>query len=301
MAVKKPKPIPNFNKIIDLTLSATAEGDGFEIACPRTGRKPDIEIEGLLTPDDNVQSFTIRVKNLYTSKILSHFHFVKASCGYEKKMAVSFQGSVINVYTESPGPDRTTVIYCAAASFDDWVSARNDYYFPAGTTLKDILEKLTKDLNFNEATGDEETLNRTIGTKLELTGTAKDVVHRLRSYFTDIKIIVRAGGLSVIGDNQAQRAVFEIPYMLTPPQISGNQYTITAPWDPAIKPGDMIKVNTAFSTKSTETGDQDAGTGGSDGDGKQLEVIEIRFHFGTISGNEMTIVAVLPGEENESN
>lgn len=288
MAVTKLKPIPNFNKLIDLTFSTEINGAGFDVKCPRTGRKPDIEIEGNLTPNDSVQNFTIRVKNLYTSKILSKFHFVKASCGYEKKQSVSFTGSVINVYTETPGPDRTTVIYCAAASFDDWVSITGDYYWPAGSTLREILQKVTKDLNFNEVTGDDTVLNRTIATKLEAMG-AKSCVHKLRSYFPDVKIIVRGGGLSVIRTAQDQRALFDIPYMLTPPQISGTQYTVTAPWDPAIKPGDHIRINTAFSTKTTETGNTDAGTSGASR--VELEVVSINFHFGTLNGNEMTILA----------
>lgn len=273
----------NFNKCVDITFRG---GSGqIVIKTPRKGIKPDIEITGNLTGKDQVCDLEIRIKNLYTDDILPGCHTVEISAGYADAMSKTIEGSVVNVYTETPGPDKVTVIYCTVANFDAWLSKTIDLKLAKNFTLKNAAAEISKALGFREAQIDAGIAACTCSAPLEVNGTARQAVNELKKCFPGINIAVDKQFLKVFPENQQPAAAINhiLKALIQAPQFSGGQLSLIAPWNPAVRPGDFVTYPTNF--YQTTMGLSPFSS---------AYVTSVQFSFSTNGDqNEMTITGIL--------
>lgn len=294
--------IRNFNRIIDITLtqstklglagvSRIGKTDHY-IRCPRSGRKPDIEISGQILPADQVSLFEIKIKNIYDTKIVADLTQVQVSAGYEGSSSAVFTGTPVNVYTNSPGPDRETVIQCTTASFGDWTESVVKLDLKRGWTLKEAVRQINNALKFDEPAVNAKMALLASTVPWNYTGTAKDALHILTSkFFPSCTAIVMNNRITITAQEKAEFVrTFEIPYLSSAPQFSGNVVTLTAPWNPAIKPKDHVRFNSNFYTAANSL------LFGAIKSTTEIEVQQIGFSFGTTGGsNQMTVQGILTG------
>lgn len=296
--------IKNFNRIIDITLSKKTKYDSTGalglaqtfIRTPRSGRKPDIEISGQILPSDQVSLFEIKIKNLYDTKIVQDLSQVQVVAGYAENNSAVFTGTPINVYTNSPGPDRETVIQCSTADFGAWTNTIVDLKLRRpGWTLKEAVSKINKALGFGEPIVGVKAALLTCQAPWDFTGTAKEAAHMLSKLFPNISVTITDNRIRVLYDPDRASQVlssvktYKLPYLSTAPQFSGGDVTLTAPWDPAIKPGDRVQFSSNFYTASNSL------LMGAIKQTTEIEVIQIGFIFGTTGqANQMTIQGILP-------
>lgn len=286
-----------YNRIITLTFKSKIAGVGFSIKCPETGRKPDISISGTMEQTDNGQNFVIRVKNLYTANIQSNYNEVEVRCGYANKPLVAFTGAITNVYLETPGPDRVTVIQCTTVKFDDWINTHCNIHLNSNFTLQNVLALIERKLNFKPSVIDSALLTATSRARLDFTGTANNALHNLREYFPDVFFFVKDNQIHAYKQAGETKVKHYLKYVSSAPQVSGDHLTISAPWDPEIKPGDCVEFVTKFYKKANAL--QDAVSFLNNQSKITVWVASIAFSFGTVDGNNnMTLNAytgTIPG------
>lgn len=294
-------PPENWNRIIDLSLKAPSKlnsagafrlgagydgGENFTIKTPRTGRKPNIEISGQLTAKDYVADFEVRITNLYLAdKILSDYHEIEVTAGYEGSMSAGLSGTILNIYNESPGPDKVTVIQCASASFNKWINATVNLELDENFKLSEAIDKITKALDFDEAFIDNEIQSMTSPTPLKINGSAKQAIVELEKLFPDTKTILSPNRISVYPkEGKTNGKNHQLPLLIQAPQFSGGVVNLIAPWRPEISPGDTVTFSTNY--YSTQTID-------SSKIGNTAEVVAIDFNFSTNGANEMHITGTV--------
>lgn len=261
------------------------------IRCPRTGRKPDVEISGQILPADQVSLFEVRIKNLYDTKLVADLTQVQVSAGYENSVSAVFTGTPVNVYTSGPGPDRETVIQCTTADFGAWTGTTVKLDLKKGWTLKAAVQQINKALGFGEPAISVSAAGLTAQVPWNFTGTAKDALHELTCFFPSCTAFVMNNRLTITAQNGVEFVqTFDIPFLSSAPQFSGNAVTLTAPWNPAIKPNDRVRFSSNYFTA------ENALLFGTIKSKTEIVVTQIGFTFGTTSGaNQMSIQGIVTG------
>lgn len=281
--------IKNYNRIISLKL--TGEKGGFFIDCPTTGRKPYIEISGQLFPNGIVMAFDVRLKNLYSSQVLTDYHKIEVTAGYEGQQSVAFSGSVTNVYTESPGPDRVTVIQCTTSYFSDWINKTCDFFLDTGFTLSDALEKLTSAAGYDQPVIDK-TITETSKAPFYAGPYIHDAIKELNALFPDVYISVNDNKFTAKKKGTVLKT-FILTHLSCTPAISAEGVTITAPWEPQVRPGDHLRFNAQYRTTSNLG---DIGNAAKVDNTLTIEVLSIRFQFSTCgNSNQMIVQGTITG------
>lgn len=266
-----------YNKLIDVELIDTAAKTSTFIRCPKTGRKPQIEISGTLMPMDLVNSFEVRITNFYPDDVSKNYQAVRVYAGYENDKSAVFEGSIVAMYTESPGPDRVTVIFCNTASMGSWSDITVQLSLDPGFTVAQAVTKIAQALNFNVQLGkDAET--KTSEIRWDYNGSARQALTELEKYFPNTQIVINNNRITVDMPGTV-RKTYRLPYLNTPAQFTASGCTLMAPWDPNIKPMDLVtfpmgtyKTAQAAVVNST------------------IQVQTIAFNFDTAGGtNTMTI------------
>lgn len=294
--------IKNFNRIIDITFTQNTKLGlagvsrigkmNYFLRCPRTGRKPDIEISGQILPADQVSLFEIKIKNIYDAKLVADLTQVQVVAGYEGSSSAVFTGTPVNVYTNSPGPDRETVIQCTTAAFGDWTESVVKLDLKRGWTLKEAVRQINNALGFDEPAVNASMALLASVVPWNYTGTAKDALHILTSkFFPSVTAIVMNNRITITAQEKAAFSrTYDIPYLSSAPQFSGNVVTLTAPWNPAIKPLDHVRFNSNYYSAVNSL------LFGAIKNTTEIEVQQIGFIFGTTGGsNQMTIQGILAG------
>lgn len=305
----------NYNRFCNITLFG--KKGTFQITTPRFGRKPDIEVHGILYASEFAKDFEVRIRNLYTDVDLTLFNSIKISAGYFDKPELMVEGSIAIIYTEQPGPDRVTVIKCWMGAAEHILNATVDNLeMPEGSTLKAILESMTSAMqsaNIPDSTNpikvrwkapqvDASTGALTSPSKLSWNGGVKDLLGHLKSMFPGIYFTI--GNDQIIAFNPKQRTlsgfgsetegaggkIVPLKYLLSPPNYTAGRVIVTAPWEPGLKPGDIIYIlNTNIGTKeatATISARQEALR-------SMYSVLSVQFDFSTVgSQNKMIVTGV---------
>ena len=274
-------------------------GDGMSpitINCPATGIKPDIEIQGVYNQSDTMNDFSIRIKNLYVSG-LSDYSRIKVWAGYRDKMVLCVEGEVSFMYTETPGPDRVTVVSCRLGDFNAWTSKYVNLSYGQPVRLLDILKSLSDALGFGSPIIDPKLVLQTLPFFFHI-GRASGAVHYLTELMPDVSITCQNNRLTAWkqkheGDSKTDGSTsltgtrtFYINNLTTPPAIMGNSVTISAPWMPDLRPGDYVYFPTTFYSRDYAA--MDVGEMGF------MQVLVMNFHFSTVSDvNEMQLEGVI--------
>ena len=290
----------NFNRFINVTLLGK---DGtFIINTPMYGRKPEVELHGMLMASDFAKDFEVRVINLYSEVDLSLFNRINVSAGYFNKPELFIEGSISVLYTEQPGPDRVTVIKCFIGNVEQILNATCDIKMPAGSTLQVILKTLTDAINQALVPGTTNTMptrwkdpniepsvaGLVCGSPLSHNGSVKDLFPLLKQIFPTVDI--------VFGNNQlvafdpklppTKGNIVMIKHLMSPVSYTAGHAVVTAPWEPSLKPGDLMFIPPQFRTMGVKeaTATQI----------KELKpiwrVISVQFDFSTTGSQNKMIV-----------
>lgn len=281
----------NFNRIINLTLY-TDLGLPFEIKCPTKGRKPNIEINGSFVNQSEMQAFNITIKNLYLNLITQNYVRVRVQAGYEGNM-VAFEGRIFSLYQESPGPEGSTVIQCKYGKIEDFIDGMVQVNYAPGALLRNVLLEISKKI---QTTGVHTGLAAgalVLKEPLQYDGSARGLINRLQQLYADeeLSIFVRGNELCAISEKGGDFVnAYTLQYLSAPPQPSaggqdGTAYmTLTAPWDPRYRRGDLLTVPARVYMKNlTLVNSQNNKT-------QTILITALSFHFATTgSANSMTV------------
>ena len=272
--------MPNFNKLINLKIQ-TKSGQAFEIVTPTKGIKPQIEISGNLTMEGYTHNFEVRLTNFYSDSIDDEVSEIIVTAGYEGEMSAGIYGAVQNVYTDTPGPDKVTVLSCVSANYDAWVNNTINMKLKAGYKLEDAITQVSQALGYNKAIIDASVSSLTSAAPLEINGRCTEAIAKIKTAFQGVSIIVDGKKLRVFPTEAQQSSVIvhDLKLLSQAPQYSGGSVNIVAPWNPMIKPGDYIHFPNKIRQQSLGAITTDTAM-----------VNTIQFHFATnTDDNEMVI------------
>lgn len=281
----------NFNKLINLTLQ-TSTGKQFTIETPVHGPKPQIEISGNLTMEGYSHTVEVRVTNLYTDSIEGDVTSIKVMAGYEGEMSAGVSGTVQNVYTETPGPDKVTVLSCVSATYDAWINNTINMKLKEGFTLETAITQISNALGFDRAIIDASVSGLTCSAPLQFNGRCSEAVTKVKEVFPGVSVIVDGNKFRVFpnGAKQSSVVVHNLALLTQAPQFSGGTVSIVAPWNPMIKPGDYVHFPTSIRQQSLGAITTDT-----------AQVQTIQFHFATNTDvNEMIITGTPSSKLKES-
>lgn len=270
----------NFNKIINLTFQ-TANGEAFSIVTPTKGIKPQIEISGNLTMEGYTHNFEVRITNFFSDSIEGDITDIEVIAGYEGKLSAGIYGAVQNVYTESPGPDKVTVLSCISANYDAWIKNTIDLKLKENFSLQDAITQVTSALGFNPAIVDASIASKVCAAPLNHNGRCSEALAKIKSMFPGVTIITDGKRLRVFPTEAkaANMVVHNLPFLTQAPQFSGSTVSLVAPWEPMVKPGDYVTFPTTFNKTTLGSIVFDTAM-----------VNSIQFHFATnTDANEMIL------------
>lgn len=276
--------IPNYSVL-------TGKVNAKTIVCPRHGRKPEIEINGTMWANGTLPAFNVTVKNLYLDLQKEQYAKLRVRAGYDGN-TTPIEGTILSMYQESPGPEGRTVIQCQLGNIKDWLEADVQLSFEAGTTVESIIDTLKTKLNTTQKAVGVKAKSLSLKEPFMFDGKARGAMAELEKRFSEYKlaIFVRENMICAIclaeGDFVGTQV---LKYMSAPPQPNtgseaGTYYTtITAPWLPKLRIGDILTIPSSVYMKNLEL------VGGA-GRTQKIQVTAISFHFGTTGGtNRMTV------------
>lgn len=287
--------LQNYNRIINLTLYRKVGLPVF-IRCPVRGRKPTIEISGAYSSTAELKAFNITVRNLYLNLSGEQYSRIKVEAGYEGN-TTTFEGTIMTMYQEQPGPEGKIVIQCMSGTLQSWLDTVVNLSYEAGTSLETILKALSLKLQCYGTRSGKKAKTLQLKERYESNGTAREAINKLVKYFKDseLSIFIRNNILCALcvtkGDYINQH---KLEYMSAPPQEnagdeSGTYYTtVNAPWNPKLMIGDLLTIparvyirNLSFvNTSGLKT--------------QNIQVQALNFHFSTTGGaNSMTVQGFL--------
>ena len=276
----------NYSRRINLTFLNEETGAEFKIECPAKGRKPNIQISGTLLPVDYMSDVEIRVVNLYIERGQT-FQKVRVEAGYENSMSIAFEGEITNIYDESPGPEKVTVINCTQGKIKNMLSNVIALNLEKGFTLNSALSQIAKAAEL-DAPVITFTDTETGGSPFTFNGTVQEALHQLSPLFPSVTLMFTDRTIKAVKNeiSPAEKAK-PIKFLQSPPQVTGTVVIIKAPFDPAIKPGDVVTVqNVSYMTKRTIS----VGTLMN-----QYRINSVEFRFSTVQGsNQMTLQGYYP-------
>ena len=292
-----------FNRIINLyfykkenlgiagKVNATSLILSTTIKTPTKGIKPDIEINGNFTNATYLPVFNIAIKNLYLNLNEAQYSQVRVEAGYENNL-ISFTGTILSLYQESPGPDGVTRIQCINGNLDTWLSKTVNLNFDEGTKLSVILSNIASTLNCKNVSLMESVQNLSLTEKFEFQGKAAEAINQLQKIFENEKLMIKSKdsilyALSI--ENKESIGSREIKFISAPPQQNpgdedGVYYTVvTAPWEPGLQCGDKLIYPSWQYVKNYQTVKNASGK-------SAICVQGINFQFSTVGGaNSMTV------------
>lgn len=235
-------------------------------------------------------AFNITVKNLYLDLQKEQYAKIKVNCGYEGN-TIPIEGTILSIFQESPGPDGTTVIQCQLGNMEDWLEATVSLNYDAGASLTEILDAIKTKLGASQVFTGTKAKALTLEEPFMHDGSARSALSKLAKVFEGkrLAVFMRDTTLCAVcmtsGDFISTQV---LKYMSAPPQMNpgsdkGTYYTtITAPWMPKLRIGDILEIPSRIYMYNYNL----VGSGKT----QKIQVTAISFHFGTTGGtNSMTV------------
>jgi hypothetical protein len=246
-----------FDRVISVKL-IKSDGTYLNIKCPDTGPKPNITLSGSFA-GNVIYDATLKIMNLYTPSALSTidgstYKFVEIQCGYAKRAMTVISGQIFTAYQEKPSPDGAVVFQFILGWFEKWLLTPIALNIPTGTKIIDALDQALTVVNTGAPATEIVTLTSyidptdTLNTPIDCSTSMSDFAYTLgRNEGLVImpdgknKLVVKYSGLS----QSPRDPVIELLYY-NDVRKTGAGYTITAPFDPAVRPGCFIKVEPKY-------------------------------------------------------
>lgn len=245
--------LSNFDKVINVKLyrsgidNATEEQREFldaYIKCPAHGRKPNIEIQGNLYSADKMSPIQVNIKNLYLDGLSEkNYTRVVIEAGYADSLQFVFEGRIQMIYQAAPGPESEVVINCLEGNVYNWLNNNVELNLPVNFSIKDAVEQIASALKYSTELNGVETISPD---KMTYSGSARGAITELKKRFPELDIIVNRSTIRCFSRDYINiDAAKAVSFLSSPPQLIGSEETkglatLTAPWDPSIRPGDTV-------------------------------------------------------------
>lgn len=252
------------------------------IDCPRTGRKPAINLRGKILPSPILAELELRIWNFIADVPLNAYRYVKIEAGYSGALDSTIEGEIVNAYQETPGPDGITVFQLQLGVFSSWNGVMASKSWIKGTSIASIL---------SDCAG---LMGMTVSSSLDaslVSQTAYAFSGLVSRFISDL---AQALYVNIYPDGQVLRAYAKdqstekrhvMRFFKSPPRHDASGYNLVAPFDPTIRPGDVLVIDSRY-MRQTYGGAQVANS-------SVLFVAQvITFDFSTVDDtNSMTILA----------
>lgn len=231
-----------FDKIADITLFPES-GPAEYIKTPPTGQKPCIDISGHSLPGNGIQDLEVRIKNLYLGRDICDYRRVVLKAGYVEGPQATFDGSILTAYQESPGPESTIFLQMKIGNMVDWlnntVTANYKAFTPLVSVLGDVCKAVGCKLN---ACFPASLMSKA---PIHMNGMAKNALEEICITY---QLLWRSDGdtVSIFPKTGYTDKIYVIDYVSSPPQKAGNGWIFSAPWYPALRFGDVVKMNPKY-------------------------------------------------------
>lgn len=237
-----------FDKYINLTLmeSSTPGPNDLVVNTPATGRKPNITIKGSLIPAYSVAMPEIRIVNFYSDRDLEEFKYIKVEAGYSGSLFLAFEGELFLPFIEKPSPDSITVFPMVLGNYTAYRNAILVKEWPENSSLRAILTDITSSLGMTLV---YDTTDYIIAEKIVSEGRAKDVVAKLCTLLPNLRIQFDSKRLLVY-NSTVGRSDRYIMDKITMASKKGSALTVSAPWIPTMRPGDIAVIDPIFYKQS---------------------------------------------------
>ena len=283
---------PLFGRLIDVKLTKD-NGQYVDIRCPRTGVKPNITLSGQFAANI-IYNAELKLTNLYTPDLLSAGHGstytkVTVTAGYANYMMTPIEGQIWVAYQARPSPDGVTVFQFNTGWYDQWMSNTVTAHETKGTKITMVLARVCQSIKIGASTAFVQSFidgSFELKTDFDFEGTVCDLCLKLAHDY-GLTIIPDGNGLVVKYSGVSYNSfapVRDITYFKDIKKDASG-YTITAPFDPAVRPGTYVRVNTKYMSSDLSAMYAKFGS--------LFYVIHESFEFSTVGdANQMTLLAL---------
>lgn len=245
-----------FDRVVDIEL-VRPSGKVEKILCPRTGRKPFIEVSGELRAN-TIQNGLLKITNYYPKTPLNFdssdgvvYSWLRIRAGYASGLMTTLEGQSLMAYTDQPGPDGVSVITFFTGPMTVWNKVPITKGWPTGTSINSIVSDLCETLK--KGTTLEINLKSYISNSvvvkapgLSVTGTASNLTEKLKDAY-GIYVYPAGTDMIVCDQYEGTSEEYTLKYV-TSIKKTGAGYTIIAPWVPAIRQNDTVVIDAKFFT-----------------------------------------------------
>jgi hypothetical protein len=240
-----------FDKIINIDLIAN-DGKVSQIICPNEDIKPNISISGTFSMGSLVTNLSLKITNLYLNRPMSDYSkdvnsdltgYIQITAGYRNTLVTTIFGECFNSFQDKPSPDGDATFEVMTGQFQDWISQTMNGNYSKTMLLSSVLKEVAIALNMNLKIAPS--ITQTIGLDLNFNGYAKDFCYKLKQCYPNLIIRPDGKDLIVFEDTTGTNIWHTIKYFSNAKKDAGT-FTINAPWNPSIRPGDNIQVDPLF-------------------------------------------------------
>ena len=236
-----------------------------EINCTDSGLKPDMTLSINLLPGQNCYGATLKIKNFNLDSIdIRSWDKMVITAGYRTGKKVKYNCPIFSSYIESPNPDGVTVFEGLTVGVaEDVLTDRymliefRQERMRLDAFIHDVAQGISEDIDVQIALDDEyaqAVLSITKQTVYAQNGMAvlnwlqefvSQAIYNLSGGETTVLTQLVDNTLSVVAINGKNKipSVFENIVnldMVTGATFTGTALTVVAPWNPALKPGDLF-------------------------------------------------------------
>lgn len=287
-----------------------------EIACTDSGMKPDLSLSINLLPGQNCYGATLKIKNFNMDPIdIRTWQKMVITAGYRTGKKVIYNCPIYSSYLESPNPDGIIVFEGLTVGVAEDVLT--DRYITVdfrqeemtlAALIRDVAQGIAENINVNIALDDEYAQALVSITKQKVYAqNGMAILNWLQTFVSEFLFSYTEGEttafvqlvdnrldvMAVNGKNKTPLLLENVVNldMVSGASFAGTALTVTAPWNPALRPGDLFFmppqfINGAKLPNSINVSDYR-------NDKNLYRAITISIEFATVeSTNKMSILAV---------
>lgn len=235
-----------FDKYINLRFMKDIDPSDSDtiIDTPEIGRKPNIHIKGSLIPSYGISIPEIRITNFYPDRDLGDYKYLQVKAGYFGGLSLAFRASMLDFspFVEKPSPDGVIAILCVIGDYEYITSAVMFKEWPAGSSFKDIMTEVAANLKLNLVF---DTVDINIVEKVIVAGPTRALFPKLKSLTENINIQLDTDRILVYDNTIGRQDHYKIDKVSMAAK-KGPTLTITGPWIPSLRPGDIMELDPSF-------------------------------------------------------
>ena len=294
--------------------SLCAKEESITIKCPDSGMKPDISFTVNLIPGQNCYKMVLKVKNLnLASRDMRDWTDMQVVAGYRTGSVAVFTCPIFTSYIESPNPDGISVFEGITVGQTDVMLTNHAVsisFYKEQVTIQELVNECVKGISEGleqQISVAPERMNTYISAPQQTFYAANGlaVLNWLQTTLTQIfkqlwddSVIVQVLDgkfmmCSVNGPDVKSKITDSIVNLdcVSGATFSGTALTVIAPWNPALKPGDLFYMPPEFITGSKLPNSLNA-LDYRNAD-NLYRVLTMSISFGTVGNtNQMSILAV---------